>query len=348
MMKKNMPACPAATAQAPAKNRLDDIDRAKGLAIVLVVVGHIVMRGGYPEGHEWFKALRDSIYLFHMPFFMYLSGLVMFYARSSGHVTLAQYPDFLKKRATRLLIPFITMGLLILTGKIGAQYFMTVDGVPDNFLTGLYHLFWETQFSPAISVWYVFVLFSYCALIPPLLWISGQRLWPLFLLSCGIYLLPLPDILYLHKIGHHLPFFLLGGLAAQHLAPYQKRLDQKALWCLLAFFGGFILLFFTESWAIKYAVIGTLSMPALHGLIRMPSFKTSRTLTFLGHHAYIIYLLNTLFIGVTKGVMFHALSWNGLNFFLFLPVLLGAGLIGPILVKKWLLKHVPVLDRITA
>jgi fucose 4-O-acetylase-like acetyltransferase len=63
----------AAAARPPAR-RLD-LDRAKGLAIVLVVLGHVVARD-QPPGVEWYEPFRYAIYRFHMPFFLYLSGTV--------------------------------------------------------------------------------------------------------------------------------------------------------------------------------------------------------------------------------------------------------------------------------
>ena len=55
--------------------RRQDIDRAKGLAILLVVFGHIVARSD-PLNVNWYEPLRRAVYAFHMPFFLYLSGIV--------------------------------------------------------------------------------------------------------------------------------------------------------------------------------------------------------------------------------------------------------------------------------
>ena len=55
--------------------RRDDIDRAKGLAILLVVFGHLVARAD-PAGVERYEPLRRAVYAIHMPFLLYLSGVV--------------------------------------------------------------------------------------------------------------------------------------------------------------------------------------------------------------------------------------------------------------------------------
>ena len=67
-----------------------DIDRAKGLAILLVVFGHL-MASGYPRGNAWYDTAKDIVYTFHMPFFMYLSGTVFGFANKQW-TGLAAYP----------------------------------------------------------------------------------------------------------------------------------------------------------------------------------------------------------------------------------------------------------------
>src|SRR4051794_37615129 len=54
--------------------RLTDVDAARGLAMILVVVGHVVS-ATMPEGNDWYAALRVAIYRFHMPLFMVLTGI---------------------------------------------------------------------------------------------------------------------------------------------------------------------------------------------------------------------------------------------------------------------------------
>src|SRR5213075_2870897 len=47
-------------------SRVQFLDAARGLAIVLVVIGHVVARG-LPEGNDWYGYLKEMIYGFHMP-----------------------------------------------------------------------------------------------------------------------------------------------------------------------------------------------------------------------------------------------------------------------------------------
>ncbi len=60
-----------------------------------------------------------------------------------------------------------------------------------------------------------------------------------------------------------------------------------------------------------------------------------------------IYLFNTMFIGLTKGVWLYFTSWNGDHFIPVAMLMMCAGLLGPVALKRAIFRHVPVLDRLT-
>mgnify|MGYP000066526104 FL=1 len=86
------------------------LDIAKGLAIMLVVIGHVIQ--GSSENFDellWFKV----IYSFHMPLFVFLSGAVAAIAFQSDSVKDGMKASFhqakvkISKAAVRLLLPFV-------------------------------------------------------------------------------------------------------------------------------------------------------------------------------------------------------------------------------------------------
>ena len=78
-------------------SRVLTLDVARGIGILLVVLGHnAVFR---ESSHE----LYEAIYLFHMPLFFFVSG-VTFRLASPG--------ETLRKRARALLVPYFAMGVL--------------------------------------------------------------------------------------------------------------------------------------------------------------------------------------------------------------------------------------------
>ena len=296
-------------ARARAAVRLTDIDRAKGIAILLVVFGHLVARQT-PAHVTWYDPLRIVVYLFHMPLFMYLSGYVTFLsgaARTPRH----DWPKLVRKRAPRLLIPFLLFGLAILCAKLVASHFAAVDNVPPDLFDGLRALVWDTQHSPATSVWYIAVLFVFCIATPPLLALDPSRT-ALVCVAIALYLLPLPPPFYLDRIGTYFIFFVAGGLAAD-AGPRWQRIVDLTRWPTLGGLAavtflvasGHITFQWTEGaqgfpykWALLIA--GLLSLPAVHGLVRHAPFAASGTLILLGRYVFVIYLLNTPFIGAAK------------------------------------------------
>ena len=91
-------------------NRDAFLDIAKGLAIILVVVGHVIQ--GSSEKFDdllWFRV----IYSFHMPLFVFLSGAVAAIAFRSDSIqdgigsALKRAQTKISKASIRLLLPFI-------------------------------------------------------------------------------------------------------------------------------------------------------------------------------------------------------------------------------------------------
>jgi fucose 4-O-acetylase-like acetyltransferase len=93
---------------ASATNRILTLDIAKGIGILLVVLGH------NPVFREGAHSLYEAIYLFHMPLFFFLSG-VTFRPGSPGDVG--------RKRARALLVPYFVMGLLGVLAALAAGPF---------------------------------------------------------------------------------------------------------------------------------------------------------------------------------------------------------------------------------
>ena len=82
------------------RRRLVEIDRVTGFAIFLVVLGHVVARQ-LPADNDWYGVLKFGIYLFHMPLFMFVSGLV--FGHTHRPVTsLAEYRSWARKKIERL------------------------------------------------------------------------------------------------------------------------------------------------------------------------------------------------------------------------------------------------------
>jgi fucose 4-O-acetylase-like acetyltransferase len=328
------------------QHRLLDIDRAKGFAIILVVLGHIVARQP-PLGNEWYTKLQVAIYVFHMPFFMYLAGVVFAYGENFEKPQ-ADFRRYLFKRANRLLTPFVVMGLVILVVKLFASRFLFIDKIPDGFIDGLTALVWNTDQSPAIAIWFIFVLFCYCAITPLLLRLSNGLIWPLLVFAAGLHFLHSPALAYGDRMTFFYVFFVVGMLVGRYFPAATSLIDRTyPLFCGL-FVAGLAIILTRPSAETAVVIASLAALPALHGLIRSYPLNRSATLLQLGKLAFAIYLFNTLFIGAAKGLLLAFIpSWDGEIFLLFFPLLMTAGLVGPIALKYFALDRVPALRHFT-
>lgn len=87
--------------------RIDYIDEIRGIAILLVVIGHIIQFNGISKNNSVF----EFIYSFHMPLFFAISGYI---TQKVTHITNAkQYKSFIKKKFIALIIPLLTWSLIV-------------------------------------------------------------------------------------------------------------------------------------------------------------------------------------------------------------------------------------------
>src|SRR5687768_11616414 len=90
------------------------LDTAKGFAILLVVMGHVLR--GFTTAHMFgeygdvLKYVDYTIYSFHMPLFFAISGFL--YAQREQLASLSKYGSFFTKKLMRLGIPYVIFSLL--------------------------------------------------------------------------------------------------------------------------------------------------------------------------------------------------------------------------------------------
>lgn len=322
--------------------RYPDIDRAKGLAMLLVVFGHVVARQP-PANNEWYVIAKSAVYSFHMAFFMFLSGVV-FFVRLRLATGGKDFMLAVNQRFMRLMPAYFLFAIIVFFGKYVAQHYVYVDNPVKSFSDVLNIILYPMQ-SVSSFLWYIYVLFVISAVSLGFVSITNGRLWPLVLV--GIILLlfvPSIDFLAFGQISKYLLFFSLGGMAARYWDRY-IRLVVSA-WvpaCILLMLMLSLKLYDGYLWVI----VALLSIPALHGICRS-NITGGRFLLAIGTMTFPIYLMNTIAIGTVKAVMLKISGWDGANFFVFFPALFISGIVLPVLVKKYLFVHVPWLNRITS
>lgn len=84
--------------------RINYIDNLRGFAILWVVMGHVVEKS-IGLCNTPFNCFYAS---FHMPLFMFLSGVFTFRAVKQGSIS--EYMAFYKKKFLRIIVPFVVVG----------------------------------------------------------------------------------------------------------------------------------------------------------------------------------------------------------------------------------------------
>ncbi|MDH5444138.1 MAG: acyltransferase [Gammaproteobacteria bacterium] len=99
---------------------LEYVGIASAIGIILVVFGHSIPPHLTFPNDDLFSiisyAIVDYIYVFHMPLFFFISGLLFIHTNTPN--LKRKYSDLLKNKAVRLLLPYLVLGTLAFIPKI--------------------------------------------------------------------------------------------------------------------------------------------------------------------------------------------------------------------------------------
>lgn len=201
--------------------RVDWVDYAKAIGIIMVVYGHVA-RGVYNSGiefSEYFFTLTDNIiYSFHMPLFFFLSGLFF-------------YQSFVKKGARQLFfskIDTIVYPYLVWSILQGSMEVFLASYTNGNVTLSEVFSLWE----PRAQFWFLYALFLiFLVSIVVYFWIP-KKLEIIVIILAGILYIEhsmVSGIPILGVVSNNLVFFMLGVF-------FTKYNIQYYLSSLVAFF----------------------------------------------------------------------------------------------------------------
>ncbi|MCR9093687.1 MAG: acyltransferase [bacterium] len=330
------------------RRRLVEVDHISGFAILLVVIGHVVAREP-PSGNLWYEHLKFGIYQFHMPLFMTMSGLVFRYTYTAVGSP-AEFGDWARSKLLRLAPGFLLIGAAILVGKSLAASFIHVDNAGGGLVTNLIQLFVRPTQSAAATLWYIYVLLELYLLFPLLLAACRQRerlVLCVVVAMHATHLLVFPGLTRLaaiHLVFEYALYFQVGAMIAGHYDAVMSFVRARApIFALL-----FAISFASETiapWPYSKTIVGLASIPAALAIIGPLRGLPARVFSFLGAYSFAIYLMNTIAIGATKGIMLRLLPWDGVNFVLFFAVLTAVGLAAPVIAYRAILSRHPFTRR---
>lgn len=144
------------------QKKINWISILQGWAMLLVVLGHISLTGKFLDPETPITSIiQKTIYSFHMPLFMFISGMLFWETRLQKDWI---YKDIIIDKTKRLLIPYIFFTILTFLLKLVASNFV-VRQVKIS-IPYVLRMFIIPDENPLGELWFIFVLFSYFFLYP--------------------------------------------------------------------------------------------------------------------------------------------------------------------------------------
>lgn len=199
--------------------KLTELDIAKGIAIIAVVLGHSFPDADYGITNELANFIHSFVYGFHMPVFFFIAGLL-----SAKHSSDKPLP-YIKKRATKLLVPYF---LLSLVGLVLKQIFASEVNHAYSLQEAWRIILGE---SPMGGMWYLWSLFVISMIFILLIKLIDDD-WIVMLLGVCCHLIWMQkETYFMHNVMNFMIYFTLG-VACKSMYPKLRNLDHKAIACV--------------------------------------------------------------------------------------------------------------------
>ncbi|MFR9166386.1 MAG: acyltransferase family protein [Dysgonomonas sp.] len=327
------------------KKHFDEIDVAKGIGIIFVILGHSFPDAGLDlqNEHSVSGFLYTLCYSFHMPLFVLLAGFVFAPKLNSDFDTKTE----INKRFRRLIIPYLFYSIVSFVVKLGfnsyannpahiSDIWKILIGESDNggvwFLWTLFFITLLTILARKVNAVTVivisFILYASVFFINDnspisfLLPIFRLTLW--FVLGCFLYS-NYERICRISKkrcVTFGFISFLL--LCITNLYFNLNPVENAVLLCLVSFIK--TSLGIMAVWFISYSIL-----------------KNNNTLKNIGNYSMDIYLLS-YFVQVPLRVVYNNFDYlSNMPYSLFVVLSLVLGIVIPIVVSKYFIRRVKIL-----
>ena len=319
--------------------RLDWVDAAKGIGIILVVFGHAI--GGLINSTLsieglFFAEIFLVLYVFHMPLFFLLSGLFVAGRIERGGL------GFLGTMVRSILYPYFLWSVVQYSAIFAAG--QLVNAPASAYWPTILALPWQ----PVSQFWFLQSLFLMHLVSLVLLPRIGPAAFLLVALVCKavaeLGLLSGP----LHQTAMLMPYYAMGVFLS--VAGTTEMIVRRATWVRLILLPALAVqvlirgaepgVFGGDGAGIRGAQIiaGVYDFPAMAaaltttaailGLCALASGWLGRALCFIGRLAMPIFILHVLFLAGLRIAMTSVLDVQSIP--IILPCIMVAGLLGPI------------------
>lgn len=285
--------------------KYNELDIAKGIAIIAVVLGHAFPDADYGISNFTANTIHAFVYGFHMPVFFFIAGLL-----SAKHKEDKPLP-YIKQRACKLLIPYF---LLSIVGLVLKQVFASEANHAYSLLSSWRIILGQ---SPMGGMWYLWTLF-----IMSLIFILFARYvkkdWILILFGMVCYYIGYrKSIGFMQNFATFAVYFFLG-VACKDFYDQSRQLDQKIIACAsIPTYWMCVQLCAPE---LVEGMVGIVMVLSISSLIK------SKLLTDMGRKSYAIYLMSYFIAIPIRVICYQRL---GLNYWLVVALMFILGLFIP-------------------
>ncbi len=317
-------------------NRLNWVDYARGIAILLVVYRHVVY--GFRRSNivisDFMFNIQDVFFNFRMPVFFILSGI--FIANSLKRRSTAAV---IRDRASTLLYPYFLWALVNILLQI---FFSGFSNAKRDWHDLSLIVMQPREIGP---IWYLLALFNTSMLYILVSQVLKNR-WVHLLFALAVHfisLIPaLRDYSLLTDMLNFYPFFVIGTFASETVLSPEKSARSFKLhnlfWLLPLFVAG------QWFWFMNKEVFHPWYLPAYFIIMlvgcyfimlvayNIQGYRSTAWLAFLGKYALYIYILHFYLVAISRLIMIR--FFPGVNIWFVALVGVISGLCIPIVLYR--------------
>lgn len=320
------------------KNTIKEINYIKGIAIILVFIGHAATPS-FLQRPYIYELIVQLIYSIHMPLFFLISGFLSYKIINMN--LNKNYLNFIKNKFFRLGIPFLTISFM--TNFIIVAFKQLInEPLPINtLLEMLKTIFLYPENGIMGALWFLYTLLL-INIISPLIVKFPLKLTILLSLFLNIFTPKYINFLSISRVSFFLVYFLIGLYFRTYYE--SNKINKKDILKVISSFKGKIIFFvsiictFSYSYIItnqifipKY-ILSTLSfICGLCGMIlililikKIKSLKLYNILSYLGTYSIDIYLLSWFFQISSMILITKILKISNYNLFFISNLIIGS------------------------
>ncbi len=286
--------------------RLEYIDFCRGIAILLVVIGHLIQFNGIATSNPVF----EFIYSFHMPLFFAISGYI---TQKVTHIeTGKQYLLYLKKKSIAILLPLLSWTLLANNYLLAEHWkLLTFDDI------------WMTIMNPGL--WFLKMLFVILMIYGLSNWINHKikskktisfvlSLIPVILITVLAIVIRVEEInLLLFSYAFYLGCFIARSARLEQIIMKDTyyAIITMCFFVLAThwFFGGDMM---DDLYKVIISTCAFIFLLNLSRKIHIPTLIYSQIQKF-GFNSLAIYILQFYFCKIS---LYELIGWGGVNPFI--------------------------------